>query len=157
MRFFTAPLLFLMAGALCACASEEITGGTTPARDLTGTWVGTTPNGALYQDNAANPNCTYEADLEVQFAQDGQTLTGTLTLTVRESNGPLANPSLPCVPVGTQSVQALTGEVGSTRANFTLADGVTVFSGTFTTDLMSGDFVVNAINGVIGTFDIVRS
>ena len=157
MRVLTLLLLVVTAGALGACLEEEPTGGLTPARDLTGTWVGTGPNGAVYQDNVANPNCTYEADLVIEFVQDGSTVVGTLTLTVRESNGPLVEPSLPSAPVGSQAIQGLTGEVGSTQVNFDLSDGMTVFSGTFTTDLLSGDWVVNGNPGLIGTFSVVRS
>ena len=135
---------------LAACGS-----GLDPARDLTGTWIGTSPNGAIYQDNVANPNCRYEADLRLVLVQDGSSLTGSLRLTVRESEK-LLSTSVPCIPVGTQSTQGLFGEVGSSRTNWTLVDGVTVFSGTFTSDILSGDFVVNATNGVIGTFTVRR-
>jgi hypothetical protein len=126
-----------------------------PARDLTGTWLGIAPNGALYEDNVANPNCRYEADLRITLAQDGNSLAGSLQLTVRESEK-LLSTSLPCVPVGTSSNQALFGEVGTSRVNFTLIDGVTVFSGTFTSDILRGDFVTNVSNGVIGTFTVQR-
>lgn len=126
-----------------------------PARDLTGTWIGTAPNGAIYQDNVANPNCRYEADLRLTLVQDSSSLTGALNLTVRKSEK-LLSTSLPCIPVGTTATQGLFGELGSSRANFTLVDGVTVFSGTFTSDLFSGDFVTNATNGVIGTFSVRR-
>lgn len=135
---------------LTACGS-----GLDPARDVTGTWIGTGPNGAFYQDNVANPNCRYEADLRLVLTQDGASLAGSLRLTVREAEQ-LLSTTVSCVPVGTVSQQALFGEIGSSRLNFTLIDGVTVFSGTFTSDLMSGDFVVNATNGVIGTFSVVR-
>lgn len=130
-------------------------GGLSAARDLTGTWLGVAPSGALYEDNVANPNCRYEADLRVTLVQDGSSLAGSLNLTVRKSEK-LLSTSVPCVAVGTSSTQGLFGEVGSSRANFTLVDGVTVFSGTFTSDLLSGEFVVNAPNGVIGTFSVQR-
>lgn len=126
-----------------------------PARDLTGTWNGTGPNGAFYQDNVANPNCAYEGDLRIVLTQDGSSLAGSLRLTVRKSQK-LLETSVSCVPEGTVVQQALFGQVGSSQLNFTLIDGVTVFSGTFTSDIMSGDFVVNAPNGVIGTFSVVR-
>jgi len=149
-------MTLLLAGSLAlltACVAEN---ALSPARDLTGQWIGTAPNGAVYRDNVANPNCLYQADLVLDLVQSGGSLSGTLRLTVRSTEGPLANPGLPCVPVGTTSTQALTGEVGSTSSNFTLGDGMTVFSGTFTSDIFSGDFVVNAVNGVIGTFAVAR-
>lgn len=139
-----------VAGLALACGSSL-----DPARDLTGTWLGTAPNGAFYEDNVANPNCRYAADVRLVLVQDGASLTGSLRLTVRESTK-LLNTSLACVPVGAQSTQGLFGEVGSSRANWTLVDGVTVFSGTFTSDLMNGEFVTNAPNGVIGTFTLRR-
>jgi len=137
--------------AVWGCSS-----GLEPARDLTGTWLGMAPNGAIYADNVANPNCSYEADLRITLAQDGSSLAGSLQLTVRKSEK-LLSTSLPCIPVGTSSNQALFGEVGSSRVNFTLIDGVTVFSGTFTSDILSGDFVTNVSNGVIGTFTVQRN
>lgn len=143
-------ILASMVTALGGCGN-----GLDPARDITGTWVGTGPNGAFYQDNVANPNCRYEADLRLTLVQDAGSLAGNLQLTVRESEK-LLGTSLSCVPVGATSSQALFGEVGTSRANFTLIDGVTVFSGTFTSDLLSGDFVTNVSNGVIGTFTVQR-
>lgn len=152
----TLPKALLLVGSLAflfSCAAEDVL---SPARDLTGRWTGAAPNGAIYRDNVANPNCMYEANLVLDLVQTGGALSGTLQLTVRNVDGPLANPGLACVPVGTTSTQALTGEVGSTRSNFTLSDGITVFSGTYTSDIFSGDFVVNDVNGVIGTFTVVR-
>ena len=141
--------------AVCAVVLSGCGNALDPARDVTGTWLGTSPNGAVYQDNVANPNCRYEADLRLTLAQDGSSLAGSLQLTVRKSEK-LLSTSLSCVPVGTTSNQALFGEIGSSRANFTLIDGVTVFSGTFTSNIFSGDFVMNAANGVIGTFTVQR-
>lgn len=152
----TAPGALLLAGSLALFASCQLENGLSPARDLTGRWTGAAPNGAIYEDNVANPNCRYEADLVLDLMQSAAALSGTLQLTVRSTEGPHANPNLPCVPVGATSTQGLTGEVGSTRSNFTLSDGVTVFSGTYTSDIFSGEFVVNDVNGVIGTFRVVR-
>ena len=147
--------LFLSLGSLILlvyCSSEE---NLTSARDLTGKWEGAGPNGAFYEDNVENPNCAYEADLFVDFVHSGSSLTGTLTLTVRKSTHLLSSgPS--CIPVGTSVTQGLTGEVGSSRLNIYLSDGVTIFSGTYTSDIIEGEFVVNATNGVIGTFTLIR-
>lgn len=145
-----AAVVVLWIPVLTACGS-----GLDPARDLTGTWLGTAPNGAFYEDNVANPNCRYAADVRLVLVQDGAGLTGSLRLTVRESEK-LLSTSVPCVPVGTQATQGLFGEVGGSRANWTLIDGVTVFSGTFTSDILSGEFVTNAPSGVIGTFTLQR-
>ena len=57
--------------------------GLDPATDLTGTGEGNAPNGAVYADNVANPNCAYTADIRIVFVQDGTSLTGSFTLTVR--------------------------------------------------------------------------
>lgn len=146
---------FLFFGGLIInvhCSSNE---NLTSARNLSGTWEGTAPNGAFYEDNVENPNCAYEADLFAEFVHSGSDLSGTLTLKVREANRLLSSgPS--CTPVGTSITQALTGEVGSSRLNIYLADGVTIFSGTYTSDIIDGEFVVNATNGVIGTFTMRR-
>lgn len=141
------PLALLL---LTSCGS-----GLDAARDLTGTWTGEAPNGAIYQDNVANPNCSYEGDLRIVLTQDGSSLAGSLRLEVRKSEK-LLQTSVSCVPVGTVSQQALFGEASSSQFNFTLIDGVTVFAGTFTSNIMNGDFVVNAPGGVIGTFTVQR-
>lgn len=149
-RMRALTLLGFLAVVPLACSS-----GLDPARDVTGTWIGTGPNGAFYEDNVANPNCRYEADLRITLTQDSGSLAGSLQLTVRKAVK-LLNTTLPCVPVGTVSNQALFGEIGSSRLNFTLIDNVTVFSGTFTSDIIDGEFVTNAANGVIGTFTVTR-
>lgn len=151
MRRLPALLVPLAFPLVLSCGS-----GLDPARDLTGTWLGTGPNGAFYQDNVANPNCRYEGDLRIVFTQDDEgSVAGSLRLTVRKAEK-LLDTNLSCVAVGTVSQQALFGQVASSQVNFTLIDGITVFSGTFTSSILSGDFVVNAAGGVIGTFRVVR-
>lgn len=155
MRRMIGCILCSLSAMTFGCGSDDGS-AVGPALDLTGHWVGTAPNGALYEDNVANPNCRYEADLALDFVQSEGTVSGVLDLTVRKSEK-LLSTSVPCVPVGTRSVQSLFGEVGSTQVNFTLGDEVTVFSGTFTTDILGGEFVVNSVNGVIGTWTVNRS
>ena len=91
--------LLVITTTLVSCSS-----GLDPATDLTGTWEGNAPNGALYTDNVANPACSYAADIRIVFVQSGESLTGSFTLTVRSATQLL---SLPCVPVGTSSNEAL--------------------------------------------------
>ena len=143
-------LSFLSAG----CDLFEFDEIVESSRDLNGRWVGTGGNGAKYQDNVANPNCRYEADLVLDLVQNGDNLAGQLTLTVRKSEK-LLQTSLPCVAVGSSATQALTGNASITNVDFTLADG-TEFDGTFTTDIMSGNFASAGPNGIAGTWVVLR-
>jgi hypothetical protein len=129
--------------------------GLSPARDLSGLWLGTGPNGAFYRDNVANPNCEYEADVRITLIQDGTALTGSFNLTVRESTK-LLQTSVPCVPVGATANQALFGSVNGSRVEWGLADLVTSFDGEFTSDILNGDISSSATSGMAGTLRAVR-
>ena len=113
MRFIRAIWLLAPAATLSSCSGT----GLDAARDLTGTWEGNGPNGAIYADNVANPNCECEADVRIVFVQDGTSLTGSYTLTVTTSTE-LISTSLPCVPVGSSNNEALFGSVNSSNVNF---------------------------------------
>jgi hypothetical protein len=129
--------------------------GLNPARDISGLWLGTTPNGMFYQDNVANPNCEYEGDVRITLIQDGTALTGSFRLTVR-SFTKLLPTSLDCVPVGASSNQALFGTVSSSSVEFELTDMITSFSGSFTSDLLSGNISSSSSTGIAGTLRAVR-
>jgi len=126
--------------------------GLDAARDLTGTWEGSGPNGALYADNVANPNCEYEADIRIVFVQSGNSLTGSFTLTVRDATQLL---SLPCVPIGTSSNEALFGSVSSSDVNFELFNSRTEFDGSFTSSILTATFD-SALPGIAGTMTVNR-
>jgi len=126
--------------------------GLDPATDLTGTWEGTGPNGAIYADNVANPNCEYTADIRIVFVQSGTSLTGSFTLTVRTATQLL---SLPCVPVGTMSNEALFGSVSSSDVSFELFNSRTEFDGSFTSSILTATFD-SALPGIAGTMTVQR-
>ena len=132
---------------LASCSS-----GLDPATDLTGTWEGNAPNGAIYADNVANPNCEYTADIRIVFVQDGTSLTGSFTLTVRTATQLL---SLPCVPVGTSSNEALFGSVSSSAVTFELFNSRTEFTGSFTSSILTATFD-SALPGIAGTMTVQR-
>jgi hypothetical protein len=144
-----------LAIALCVTAVTSCSDGLDPARDLTGSWVGTAPNGAIYTDNEVNPNCAYEADVQITFAQDGSSLAGSFNLTVRSSEQLLGG-SLGCVPVGSTLSLALFGSVSSSTVEFELIDMVTSFSGTFTSDILTGEIVSTGPSGIIGELTVIR-
>jgi hypothetical protein len=147
-----ARVLTLLLSVLVVTSCSD---GLSAARDLSGLWLGTSPNGALYADNVANPNCEYEADVRITLIQDGTALTGSFNLTVRRSTK-LLQTSLPCVPVGASSNQALFGSVSGSSVEFGLADLITSFSGTFTSDILSGDITSSSSTGIAGTLTANR-
>jgi hypothetical protein len=144
-----------LAVLLCVTAVTSCSDGLNPARDLTGTWIGTAPNGAFYTDNAANPNCAYEADVQITFAQDGSSLAGSFNLTVRSSEQLLGG-TLQCVPIGASTSMAFFGGVSSSAVDFELIDGATSFSGTFTSDILTGDITSTAPSGIMGELTAIR-
>ncbi len=139
--------LFATTTTLASCGT-----GLDPATDLTGTWEGNAPNGAIYSDNVANPNCDYTADIRIVFVQSGTSLTGSFTLTVRTATQLL---SLPCVPVGTSSNEALFGSVSSSDVNFELFNSRTEFDGSFTSSILTATFD-SSLPGIAGTMTVQR-
>ena len=113
---------------------KELTSTITPARDLTGRWSGS----AIYQDNALNPNCKYEGSFVFNFQQNGNNIQGNYALTITKPTQ-LLDTGLPCSPKGTYPLTTLAGTVSSSRIDFTDPSG-NIFSGTFTTDLMTLNF-----------------
>ena len=152
MRYIRAIWVLATAALLASCSNGT---GLDAARDLTGTWEGTGPNGASYTDNVANPNCAYEADIRIVFVQDGTSLTGSFNLTVTSSTK-LISTSLPCVPVGAENSEALFGSVNSSDVTFETFVSRTAFAGTFTTDILNATFESTLPNGIMGTMRITR-
>ena len=142
--------LLATAATLASCSN-----GLDAARDLTGTWDGTGPNGAFYADNVANPNCEYEADVHVVFVQDGTSLTGSFTMTVRSSTELIVT-SLPCVTVGAESSEALFGSVNSSDVSFELFVSRIDFDGSFTSDILAATFVSTQPGGIAGSMTLQR-
>ena len=143
-----AVFLLVTITTLASCGT-----GLDPATDLTGTWEGTGPNGALYSDNVANPACQYAADVRIVFVQDGTSLTGSFTLTVRTATQLL---SLPCVAVGAENNEALFGSVSSSDVTFELFNTRTEFDGSFTSGILTADFTSTLPGGIAGTMTVQR-
>ena len=151
MRCIRTILLLVTATTLVSCNGT----GLDAARDLTGTWEGTGPNGASYADNEANPNCAYEADIRIVFVQSGTSLTGSFTLTVTTSTE-LLSTNLPCVPVGASNNEALFGSVNSSDVTFELFTSRTAFEGDFTSDILNATFTSTLPGGIAGTMRVTR-
>jgi hypothetical protein len=158
MKRFAPALALIVAAALAGCTSEtnDPLGLLGTVDDISGRWLGVAPDGALFWDDTANPNCSYEADMELVLEEAGDSLAGTIALTIRDYLGPMTEPSVPCSAVGTVTIQDLTGTRTATQATFTLEDGVTVFSAICGDDRLSGDLEVNAASGMRGTWRVTR-
>ena len=146
MRAVRAIFLLATTTTLVSCRS-----GLHPARDLTGTWEGPAPNGALYSGNVANPACSSAADVRIVFVQAENSLTGSFTLTVRSSTQLL---SIPCVPVGTSNNEALFSSVSSSDVTFELFNTRTEFDGSFTSDILTADFTSTLPGGIAGSMTV---
>jgi hypothetical protein len=158
MKRLAPALVLIVATALAGCTSEtnDPLGLLGTVDDISGRWLGVVPDGALFRDDTADPNCSYEADMELVLEQDGDSLSGQIALTIRDYLGPMTQPSVPCTAVGTVTIQDLTGTRTATQASFTLEDGVTILSATCTDDRLSGDLVVNSSSGLRGTWRVTR-
>ena len=111
----------------------KLTTKISPATDLTGRWIGK----ALVKDNADNPNCEYEWELDLNLTQQGNNIQGTYAITIKKATHLLSIP-LPCLPLGQYPDKPITGSVSSSSIGFT--DNFTQFSGSFTSDLMTLNF-----------------
>jgi hypothetical protein len=158
MKRFAPALALTVAAALAGCTSEtnDPLGVLGAVEDISGHWLGVAPDGALYQDDTAQPNCSYEADMELVLVQDGDSLSGTILLTIRDYLGPMTEPSVPCTAVGTVTTQNLTGTRTATQATLSLDDGVTVLSATCSDDRLSGELSVNSDSAMRGTWRVTK-
>ncbi len=139
---------------------------TTLPPSLTGSWVGTAPDGIILTTNI---ECETESDLSLDLTQTGPGLGGTLTLVVRKLNpGPPPPPNSCSDPVGTvRGPFPLSGTVGAGSVSFTATfpqpenprtpGALTVnFMGTFTAVRMSGAFACVANCPQAGTWAVNR-
>ena len=143
-----------------------------PARNLAGKWVGGGPNGAFYQDNVANPACSYEADIVLDITnQTGNDIAGFISFRVRKSSKILKG--IPCIPEGSTALNQapIKGTLSSTYISFENPGLRGTFSpiafitakGTFTTDLMSGTFERapypsgGDLTGIIGKWSVMHN
>ena len=134
--------------------------------------MGSGSNGAFYQDNVANPACSYEADIVLDITnQTGNDITGLISFRVRENRQILRG--IPCIPEGSMALNQapIHGTLSSTYVSFenpglrgTFSPiAFTTAKGTFTTDLMSGTFERSPypsggdLTGIIGKWTVSRS
>ena len=103
----------------------------------------------------ANPNCEYDADIRIVFAQDDNSLTGSFTLTVTPSTQ-LLNTNVPCVPVTTSNNEVLLGSVNSSNMTFELFASRIEFGGTFTSDILTATFASTLPGGIAGSMTVQR-
>lgn len=82
-------------------------------------------------------------------------LTGSFTLIVTSSTE-LISTTLPCVPVGASSNEALFGSVNSSDVTFELFMSRTEFDGAFTADILNATFTSTLPNGIVGTMRVTR-
>ncbi len=156
MKRFASALALMLAATLAGCTSEtnDPLGLLGTANDISGRWLGVAPDGATFWDDTADPNCSYEADMELVLEQNGDRLSGKIALTIRDFQGPMTEPSVPCTAVGTVTTQDLSGRRTATQATFTLADGVTNFTATCGEKMLSGELEVDAAPGARGTWRV---
>jgi hypothetical protein len=158
MKRLAPALVLIVAAALAGCTSEtnDPLGLFGAADDLSGRWLGVAPDGATFWDDTANPNCSYEADMELVLEQDGDSLSGTIALTIRDFLGPMTEPSVPCTGVGTVTIQDLAGTRTATQASFTLEDGVTNLTAVCGENRLSGELEVDAAAAMRGTWRVKK-
>lgn len=156
MKRLAPALALIVASALAGCTSRtsDPLGVFGSAADLSGRWLGVAPDGALFWDDTADPNCSYEADMELVLEQAGDSLSGTVVLTIRDYLGPMTEPAVSCTAVGTVMTQELRGTRSATQANFVLADGVTSFTALCDSDRLSGELEVDAAAAMRGTWRV---
>jgi hypothetical protein len=158
MKRLAPTLALIVATAVAGCTSQtnDPLGLLGTVDDISGQWLGVAPDGALFWDDTADPNCSYEADMELVLEQDGDNLSGTIALTIRDYLGPMTEPAVPCTPVGTVTIQDLTGIRTATQATFTLEDGVMNFTAVCGNHRLSGELEANSASGLRGTWRVTR-
>lgn len=114
-----------------------------PARNLSGKWLGLAPQGAFYRDYVANYACSYEADLTLNIKQGSQSIDGSVIFRVRKSTQKLQG--IPCLPTNYSFELPINGTVSGTNIVFSNVGIPNLylpmrFTGTFISDIMSGTF-----------------
>lgn len=111
----------------------ELTSTITPARDLSGDWVGIFSS----QENTPDVDCLYTGTFELQLQQSGNNLEGRMVFTnIDVEQDYKSSIPIPCgVPIGRSSSDPITGTVSSSAFSISRG-GKKVMSGSFTTDNM---------------------
>ena len=97
-----------------------------PARDLSGKWVGVAPQGAIYRDYIANYACSYVADLTLNLKQNDNNISGSINFHVRKSVQRLQH--VPCLPTDSSFTLPIAGTVSITDIIFSNAGISGVYS-----------------------------
>jgi len=111
----------------------ELTSTITPARDLSGEWVGLFES----QENTPDVDCLYTSTFELRLQQNGNSLEGRMIFTdIDVEQDYKSSIPIPCgVPIDRSSSDPITGTVSSSALNI-FRGGTKVMSGSFTTDNM---------------------
>jgi hypothetical protein len=139
-------------GAVGPSSPIENTLSTTVLTGASGTWIGSAPDGVIF--NVNNTGCDSADDLQLDLTQSGATLTGTITLRTRATRGA-------CGQLGAVQTTVLTnGMVDGTNVSFVLNDStgrfVATFSGTVSGSGMTGVILGGSDNARVGTFSATR-
>lgn len=125
-------------------ASKQSTTTLTPARDLSGRWVGSKLQGATYRQSSI---CEYTADVVINLTQKNNAVNGTISFTTKSVEDLDAEDFTPCPPTGYLTGDFLVkGTLSGTNINFdteTMRGNPALpikFKGVFTSDIMSGTF-----------------
>jgi hypothetical protein len=132
-----------------SAASNEVivtVGSTTTGGSLTGTWIGLSPDGFVW--DASTGNCDLEHDMQLTLTQTGATLSGSLYDTVRKAARSACSSKVGVVT----GPWAVTGTAGAGTLTLIVAlDQTLVLSGTFTNTRMT----LSALGG-LGTLTLNR-
>ena len=109
-----------------------------PARDLTGTWVGP----ASFQENVEGAQCTITGTFTMTLQQDGNNVNGDFVLSAISIHQKSLPSDSPVPPIGCSGPvdKELPGHVGGTVSSSAITlnmGGQRQFSGSFTSDIMS--------------------
>ena len=144
--------------------TKKLTTTISPARNLSGKWLGVAPQGATYRDYVANYACSYEADFTLNIKQKNQSIDGSAIFRVRKSTQRLQR--VPCLPTNYSFELPVDGTVSGTNITFSNVGipnlySPTTFVGTFTSDIMSGTFERRPSNqdlaGLKGEWQVTKS
>ena len=147
---------------------QDSISGLTPGRNLTSRWAGTDPQGVTYKQSNV---CEYMDDLSLEFRQNDEQLTGTISFTSRKWRDLDIGDFIPCPPEGyLKGEYQIHGTVNGTDITFETqklrGDPALpiVFTGKFTTDIISGTFdrkpysssQLAQLTSVSGTWSVTR-
>lgn len=125
-------------------ATKKLTTELSPARGISGRWIGSKPQGATYRQSSI---CEYTTDIVINFTQNNNAVNGTINFTTRDAKDLDAVDFTPCPPTGYLAGDfQIQGTINGTYITFeTVAlrgdPSLPIkFKGTFTDNIMSGTF-----------------